>query len=124
MPTTGMVTDLRRIYHDLNADPTDWRVLREAKGGAPVEQRFWTSPESRGYPAKDVNNELWAEAIRAYMSDPNYLKTTSPKVAARIRKYVNPNPEINPYIQFNSLAAPVLPFGMLLHSMLDEERQP
>jgi hypothetical protein len=30
-----------------------------------------------------------AEAIRAYMADPNYLKTVAPKTAAAIRAAVN-----------------------------------
>jgi len=65
-----------------------------------------------------------AEAIRAYMTNPNYLKTTAPRVAQRIRKHANPNPWTNRYIQFNTLAAPAIPLGMLLPSILDEERQP
>ena len=124
IPTAGMIQDLRRIYNDLNTSPWDWRMQRSAKTGEPVERRYWTSPESRGYPAKDVNHELWAEAIRAYMSNPNYLKATSPKVAARIRQYANPNPQTNRYILFNTLAAPVIPFGMLLSAPSDEERLP
>ena len=42
-----------------------------------------------------------AEAIRAYLLDPNYLKTLAPNVAARIRAAVNPNPEVNRILQFN-----------------------
>ena len=45
-----------------------------------------------------------AEAIRAYMADPNYLKTVAPEVAARIRAAVNTDPILSPHIQFNSLA--------------------
>ncbi|HKV00430.1 MAG TPA: hypothetical protein VJR58_34335 [Vineibacter sp.] len=86
IPTTGMVEDLRRIYNDLNTSPQDWRMQRSARDGVPVKQRYWTSPESQGYSAKDVSDELWAEAIRAYMTDPNYLKATSRKVAAPVRQ--------------------------------------
>jgi hypothetical protein len=46
-----------------------------------------------------------AEAIRAYMVDPNYLKTVAPKVAAAIREAVNSHPTLSKIIQFNSLAA-------------------
>ena len=48
-----------------------------------------------------------AEALRAYMADPNYLKTVAPKTAAAIRKFVNDNPRLNKVIQFNSVAVPV-----------------
>lgn len=49
--------------------------------------------------------EYIAEASRAYMVDPNWLKTVAPKTAARIREYVNSHPELSKIIQFNSLAA-------------------
>ncbi|TWT11705.1 hypothetical protein [Reyranella sp. CPCC 100927] len=127
IPTEGVehgYSGLRRVYNDLNTDPSDWRMLKSAKTGEPVPPRYWTSPESRGYRAGEVVDELWAEAFRAYMANPNYLKATAPKVAARIRAYANPNPATNRYIQFNSLAAPALAFGMLLPAVLDEERQP
>ena len=47
------------------------------------------------------------EAIRAYMTDPNYLKTVAPKTAARIREFVNSHPTLSKNIQFNSLAGPI-----------------
>ncbi|MBS1256729.1 MAG: hypothetical protein MAG581_02555 [Deltaproteobacteria bacterium] len=65
-----------------------------------------------GYPKKKAPRELFAEAIRAYMVDPNYLKTVAPKVAKRIRKYVNTHPELKNIIQFNVLA-PVAVTGLL-----------
>ncbi len=42
-----------------------------------------------------------AEAIRAYLQDPNYLKTVAPNVAARIRGAINTTPDLNSIIQFN-----------------------
>ncbi len=65
------------------------------------------------------------EAARAYMADPNYLKTDAPKTAARIREYVSPNPLTNRHIQFNSLLAAAgvpaaIGFGTLMPQM--EER--
>ncbi len=122
IPTEGLDTQLRRVYNDLNSN--DWRAQRSRKTGVPVPQRYWMTPEARGYPAKEVPDELMAEAIRAYMADPNYLKTTAPKVAARIRKHANPNLRTNRYIQFNTLAAPAIPFGMLMPAILEEERLP
>jgi hypothetical protein len=44
-----------------------------------------------------------AEAIRAYMADPNYLETVAPRTAARIRAAVNSNQRVAPFIQFNEL---------------------
>jgi hypothetical protein len=44
------------------------------------------------------------EAIRAYLADPNYLKTVAPKTAARIREAVNTHPTLSKIIQFNAIA--------------------
>jgi hypothetical protein len=71
------------------------------------ERKFFQSrPEDFGYKnPRLADRERIAEAIRAYMVDPNYLKTVAPKTAARIREYVNSKPELSKIIQFNSLAA-------------------
>ena len=45
-----------------------------------------------------------AEAIRAYITDPNYIKTVAPKTAAAIRERVNTHPLLKRFIQFNTLA--------------------
>jgi len=58
--------------------------------------------------------EYMAEAIRAYMVDPNYIKTVAPQTAARIRQYVNSEPRLNHVIQFNSGGSPVPPAGASL----------
>ena len=44
-----------------------------------------------------------AEALRAYMTDPNYIKTVAPKTAMRIRDAVNNNKQLRDIIQFNSV---------------------
>jgi hypothetical protein len=63
-------------------------------------------PRDYGYRTKHLSDrEKIAEAIRAYMVDPNYLKTVAPKTAARIREYVYKSKELSKIIQFNSLAA-------------------
>ncbi|HKV00431.1 MAG TPA: hypothetical protein VJR58_34340 [Vineibacter sp.] len=127
IPTDGIEhgwRGLRRVYNDLNTSPRDWRMQRSAKTGEAVPQRYWRGPEHLGYSASEVPGELMAEAVRAYMTDPNYLKSTAPEVAAQIREYANPNPRTNRYIQFNTLAAPAIPFGMLLSMPPDEERLP
>ncbi|HZN27897.1 MAG TPA: hypothetical protein VFB88_00930 [Xanthobacteraceae bacterium] len=51
------------------------------------------------------------EAIRAYMADPNYLKTIAPKTAAAIREAVNSHPALGKIIQFNAMAGPVAIIG-------------
>ena len=60
-------------------------------------------PEHLGYTAAEQPREMTAETIRAYMADPNYLKTVAPRTAAKIRAAVNSNNRIAPFIQFNEL---------------------
>ena len=98
----GINGDLRYVYNDCN-NPE----LNEARRGnpdvdpsdKPEYQGF--GPEQRECFGTDAGAELMAEAIRGYMQDPNYLKTVAPKVAARIRAAVNPNPNVNTTIQFD-----------------------
>lgn len=67
--------------------------------------RLLSTPQTMfGYTADQAPSELMAEAIRAYMADPNYLKTVAPKTSAAIRAAVNGNPKLAPIIQFNSMA--------------------
>jgi hypothetical protein len=66
---------------------------------------FRVQPESFGYEPGQVNEELLAEGLRAYMANPNYFKTVAPKTAAKIRAAVNDNPRLKRIIQFNSLGA-------------------
>jgi hypothetical protein len=68
-------------------------------------------PEMAGYADKAVPAELMAEAVRAYMTNPNYIKSVAPKLAARIRKFVNTHPELSKTIQFNEASA--IPAQML-----------
>jgi len=58
-----------------------------------------------------------AEAIRAYLADPNYMKTRAPQTAARIREWVNSNPLLNRYIQFNTIAGPMALYGLSSDSL-------
>lgn len=94
IPTQGIARELEQVYHDLN-DNT-WRRGQQTRRG------LQTSPESNGYSGSDIPAENIAEAIRAYMANPDYLKTVAPKTAARIREYVNENSRLNRVIQFNS----------------------
>ncbi|POR52394.1 hypothetical protein CYD53_10559, partial [Bosea psychrotolerans] len=100
IPTAGLSDELRGLYNSLsnghrNAAGTDARA-----NARPF------LPQHDGYRGDDIPREYMAEAIRAYMADPNYLKTVAPKTAARIREYANPNPKFNRTIQFNAIAAP------------------
>jgi hypothetical protein len=45
-----------------------------------------------------------AEAVRAYLTDPNYLKTVAPGAAARIRAAWNSNPQLARIMHFNDIA--------------------
>ncbi|MGH2343544.1 hypothetical protein ACRC7T_18960, partial [Segnochrobactraceae bacterium EtOH-i3] len=88
--TKGLNTELRQVYNTLNTGQERTRNL--------------TGPEQAGYSGADVPRELMVEAVRAYLADPNYLKTMAPKTAAAIRKAVNTNPALMRIIQFNSAA--------------------
>jgi len=90
-------SQLQRVYRDLN-NPIDGEVKIR-------------TPRDHGYDAVDADRELWAEAIRAYMWDPNYIKTVAPDVAFMIRHHVNRNSSLRKTIQFNS--APIVGIGGL-----------
>jgi hypothetical protein len=94
--------ELRYVYNDCNN-----AVLNEARRldpglhphDAPEYQGF--GPEQRACYGADAQGELMAEAIRAYLQNPNYLKTVAPNVADRIQAAVNTNPNLNHIIMFN-----------------------
>jgi hypothetical protein len=65
--------------------------------------RNLTGPQHQGYAGEKMDRELMAEAIRAYMTDPNYFKTVAPNAAAAIRAAVNSHPQLSRLIQFNNL---------------------
>ena len=71
-------------------------------GGHPVY------PEDFGYSTRHVPLELTAEAVRAYMLDPNYMKTVAPDLAEAIRAKVNSG-NLRKTIQFNAVPIPVTP---------------
>lgn len=102
IPTAGLVRDLDRVYSTL----AEGR-LRPSN----LTRPSLTRPRDFGYSPADAPRELMAEAIRAYMTDPNYLKTVAPDVAARIRGGVNSHPELSPIIQFNGVGP--MPFDPL-----------
>jgi hypothetical protein len=87
MPIDGLEDELNLLYSELNTN----------RPGPPL----WL-PENRGYPPDEVPREKWAEAYRAYDSDPNMIKTVAPKTAATIRS-LNDQPFFSKYIQFNNI---------------------
>ena len=95
VPQKGLSAELKDVYNTLNNGNRDGAEV--ATWGKP------STPRSGGYSAAEAPAEYMAEAIRAYMADPNYLKTVAPKTAAAIRAAVNTNPRLSPFIQFNSL---------------------
>lgn len=98
----GLSDELRYVYNDCNNIPLSEE--RKINPAADPNNKFEYSgfgPEQRGCFGTDAQAELMAEAIRAYMQNPNYLKTVAPNVAARIREAVNPNPALRHIIQFN-----------------------
>jgi hypothetical protein len=100
VPVAGLNAELRQLYNT---------------GFTGREQtRHLTGPQHLGYGKDDVPKELMAEAIRFYLSDPNYLKTVAPKTAASIREAVNSHPTLSKIIQFNALAA-LMGLGGLAH---------
>ena len=104
--TSGLSKELAGVYNTLATGQERVRGL--------------TGPQHLGYSKEAAPREMMAEAIRAYMTDPNYLKTVAPKTAAAIRAAVNSNPRLNKTIQFNSLAG-ALGLGAIGASAADEE---
>jgi hypothetical protein len=60
-------------------------------------------PQDFGYPDSEAPYELAAEVFRSYLSNPNYLKTVAPDLAAWARSLVNSHPQLSRFIQFNGL---------------------
>lgn len=91
----GLEEELQGIYNTLNnPDRAD-----DGRNAASAAKLF--GPQDRGLTGEAVAREYIAEAIRAYLTDPNYIKSVAPNTAAAIRAAVNPNPSLNRMIQFN-----------------------
>ena len=99
IPTAGLSGELKGVYNTLNNPNRGYPDRSEAAAwGRPF------TPQALGYKADEIPREYMVEAIRAYMTDPNYLKTAAPNTAARIREFVNAHPDLSKIIQFNSIA--------------------
>lgn len=93
IPTTALNKELRAVWH------------AGYVGKLSQSKHDLIGPELLKYARKsDTPGELMAEAYRMYLHDPNFMKAVAPKVAAAIRKAVNTNPELNKWIQFNTLS--------------------
>lgn len=110
----GMPREPQTVYNDLNN-----QYLAAARATGPDVDPFkvyWgtgvTPEKTFGYGKADAPAELMAEAIRAYLADPNYLKTVAPKTAAAIREAVNSHPILSKIIQFNTMVGPAAMIGI------------
>jgi hypothetical protein len=99
----GLESELRYVYNDLN-NP-DLAQFRSQRGRDPelVGKYAGYGPEEHGYKPDKAPGELMAEAVRAYLVDPNYLKSGAPRTAAAIRAAVNAHPVLSRIIQFNAV---------------------
>jgi hypothetical protein len=87
----------KKIYHDLRTgNVAETRPSRMA------------SPETDGYKLSDRPGELSAEFIRAYLTNPNYVKSIAPELAKQLRALINADRGLSKYIQFNALAPTVI----------------
>jgi hypothetical protein len=96
IPTGGLLDELKGVYSALQ-NP------RRGPGGTEAAEGNFYTPEKRHYKGRDVLREYVAEAIRAYLTNPNYLKTVAPKTAAAIRAAVNGHPRLSRILQFNTV---------------------
>lgn len=101
IPIDGIKRDLGLLYEELNTG-TWHKPGRGAK------------PKTFGYGPDKEGAELMAEAIRAYLTDPNFIKSKYPAVAQRIRDHINTHPKLNNVVHFNSFAPATLLGGGLL----------
>ncbi len=95
--TRGLRKELRGLYNTLN------NPKRSRDGSQAAAHRELMTPHMMGYEGDDIPREYMAEAIRAYMADPNYIKLVAPRTAKAIRLAVNRNPAVNHMLQFNTV---------------------
>lgn len=98
----GIEAEIRYLFNDLtNPELNEARALNASVTSETSPQYSNFGPEKWGCFDLEAQSELMAEAIRAYLQDPNYIKTVAPNVAERIRQAVNPHPVLSRTIQFN-----------------------
>jgi len=85
MPTIGLVKEeFQPLFNTMN-NPN------RAKGGLEAAAPWGkqVTPKAQGYEGAEIPREYVAEAFRAYITNPNYIKSVAPRVAVRIRESVN-----------------------------------
>jgi hypothetical protein len=140
-PPSKIIGDqLALIFHDLNTNPS--RNTRPGLGrnsppgigrNSPPgighsstpgigHNSKMTSPQDFGYLTDvDIRGELWAEAFRAYFTNPNYIKSVAPDVAAFLRQKVNEHPWLSNFLRFNAI--PPVAVGATLDAITREESE-
>jgi hypothetical protein len=101
----GAVGELKAVYNDLNNS-----YLAKARAQNPdvdPTKVYWgtgVTPENTfGYTKTAAPAEYMAEVVRAYLANPDYLKTVAPKTAAAVREAVNSHLSLSKIIQFNTI---------------------
>jgi hypothetical protein len=77
-------------------------VYMRLRGGS-GRQGLHPQPETYGYEGDEVNRELLAEGVRAYLTNPNYFKMAAPRAAKTLRAEVNKDRWLKHILQLNSL---------------------
>jgi hypothetical protein len=100
-----MPRKLKTVYNDLN-NPYLGAERARNPDVDPAEVYWGTgvTPE-KTFRYSKAPAQYMAEAIRAAIADPNYMKTVAPKVYEAIADAVNSHPFLSEIIQFNALAA-------------------
>jgi hypothetical protein len=104
--------ELRYVYNQLNNADLDTlrdRVGKEDVGILRGRLTGHTPETNKNYTAQEAPQEYIAEGIRAYIQNPNFIKTVAPKFAAMVREAVNSNEKLNKIIQFNQVTG-ALPY--------------
>jgi hypothetical protein len=122
----GATGQIKTVYNDLNNS-----YLAKARAQNPdvdPAKTYWgtgvTPEKTFGYAEADAPAEYMAEAIRAYLADPNYIKTVAPEIAAAIRAAVNSNPRLSKILQFNTIAGLAAVNGIDWSSLPIPRQQP
>jgi hypothetical protein len=92
-----------------------------AHGADPADRRIRPVTTDRmGYPQSKAGGEITAEAVRAYLTAPDWFKDKYPKLAAAIRKRLN-RADTRKAIQFNALLGPTA-LASIAASMQENEK--
>lgn len=98
--------ELRTVFNTMNNPKRTPDGSNAAPGSVVTPETFGYQNRSRLEGLDPVEEEYFAEAFRAYIADPNFLKSVAPNLAAAIRGAVNSHPRLRRVIQFNSLKYP------------------